>query len=37
MMVTTSKYGALDYGTKNFRDESDPKDLLGGVNIIKII
>ncbi len=36
LMITTSKFGALDYGTKNFREESDPKDLIGGVNKIFI-
>ena len=31
-MLTASKYGALNYGSKYFRDESDPQDLVGGVS-----
>lgn len=30
LMVTTSKYGALDYGTKAFRDESKNSELPNG-------
>lgn len=32
LMLTASKYGALNYGSKYFRDESDPQDLVGGVS-----
>lgn len=32
MMNTTAKYGALDYGTKAFRDEKKHEELHGGVS-----
>lgn len=34
LMLTKSKYGALDYGTKHFRDEPDPSLVMGDVRII---
>ena len=33
LLLTTSKYGALDYGTKFFRDEVNPKVQIGGVRL----
>jgi hypothetical protein len=31
LMLTKSKYGANDHGTKHFRDEPDPKLMMGNV------
>lgn len=31
-MLTSSEYGAPNYGTKYFRDESEPTELIGGVS-----
>ncbi len=36
-MLTTSKYGHLDYGTKAFREEKKEAELHGGVRTWKII
>lgn len=30
LMLTSSEYGAPNYGTKYFRDESEPTELIGG-------
>ena len=32
LMLTSSKYGAPNYGTKYFRDESNPQEMMGGVS-----
>ena len=33
LMLTTSQYGSLDYGTKYFRDQTKEQELPGGVYI----
>ena len=34
LMVTKSKYGALDYGSKYFREEAKQHELTGGVSLM---
>ena len=36
LMLTSSKYGAPNYGTKYFRDESNPQEMMGGVSEVNL-